>query len=58
MKDSCPAFDGIFDEIVENAGGDSEYLSFANLWNNANYPRFIEEACSYSFQKESSLYLQ
>jgi|TARA_Y100000022_G_scaffold113091_1_gene97658 hypothetical protein len=43
MKDSCPAFDGIFDEIVENAGGDSEYLSFANLWNNANYPRFIEE---------------
>jgi hypothetical protein len=43
MKDSVAAFDGIFDEIVENAGGDSEYLTFANLWNNANYPRFIEE---------------
>ena len=43
MKESCPAFDGIFDEIVENAGGDSEYLSFANLWNNANYPRFMDE---------------
>lgn len=43
MRDSCVAFDGIFDEIVENAGGDSEYLTFANLWNNANYPRFIEE---------------
>lgn len=43
MKDACPAFSGIFDEIVENAGGDGEYLTFANLWNNANYPRFIEE---------------
>ena len=43
MRESCSAFDGIFDEIVENAGGDSEYLTFANLWNNANYPRFIEE---------------
>ena len=43
MRESCSAFDGIFDEIVENAGGDSEYLTFANMWNNANYPRFIEE---------------
>lgn len=43
MKESCQAFDGIFDEIVENAGGDSEFLTFANLWNNANYSRFIEE---------------
>jgi len=43
MRESCSAFDGIFDEIVDNAGGDSEYLTFANLWNNANYPRFIEE---------------
>lgn len=43
MRDSCSAFNGIFEEIVENAGGDSEYLTFANLWNNANYPRFVEE---------------
>ena len=43
MRDSVVAFDGIFDEIIENAGGDSEYLTFANLWNNANYPKFIEE---------------
>ena len=43
MRDSVAAFSGIFDEIVENAGGDSEHLTFANLWNNANYPRFIEE---------------
>ena len=43
MRESCVAFDGIFDEIVENAGGDSECLTFANLWNNANYPKFIEE---------------
>lgn len=43
MKNSCQVFNGNFDEIVENAGGDSEYLTFANLWNNANYPRFIEE---------------
>ena len=43
MRKSCEAFSGFFDEIVENAGGDSEYLTFANLWNNANYSKFIEE---------------
>jgi hypothetical protein len=43
MKEHCGTFSGIFEEIVENAGGDSECLTFANLWNNANYPRFIEE---------------
>ena len=43
MKEHCSTFSGIFEEIIENAGGDSEYLTFANLWNNANYPRFIEQ---------------
>lgn len=43
MRSSCEACGFIFDEIVENSGGNSEYLTFANLWNNANYPRFMEE---------------
>lgn len=43
VRKSCDDCGFIFDEIVENAGGDSEYLTFANLWNNSNYPKFIEE---------------
>lgn len=43
VRTSCDACGFNFDEIVENAGGDSEYLTFANLWNNANYPKFIKE---------------
>lgn len=43
MRYDCEACGFIFDELIENAGGDSEYLTFANLWNNANYPRFVEE---------------
>lgn len=43
VRKDCEACGFIFDEIVDNAGGDSEYLTFANLWNNGNYPKFIEE---------------
>ena len=43
MRQSCSAFGGDFDNMIEIAGGDSPYLTFANLFNNANYTLFISE---------------
>lgn len=43
MRNQCSCFSGYFDEIVENAGGDSEYLTFSDLFNTINYRKFIEE---------------
>ena len=39
----CCIGDGDFNWQVDLAGGDDETLTWANLWNNGNYERFVEE---------------